>query len=796
MVTATDGKISRFAGADLKCSCMDIACECYSNDLLATDAKMSTVSSITVTPDGRLHVCDQENLRIRTVISPLPQQNAQNGEYEIVWPLNNEVYVFNRHGQHVSTRSVLTGHTVYTFSYNVNTLNGKLSSVTDSAGNKLYILRDYSNQVKSIENSQGGKCRLQMSRLGMLQSFTTPDNFVTKLTYYGNTDALLATRTDSWTKSVVYQYDTYGRLVRAIRPSGDIIEMNYKLGVDGSTVRIDSNGHELMRLQIEGQDVSSVTAGDEDQTLVLQRISAKDSKITIKSSDTSVLEIESVASPIISELWPNMAETWPLITRLRNILNEETNTRIEWKHYIRRLSKDRQSTDKRIATVGRKLKVNGETVLAVEYDRESQQELLLDQNMKPIVTVNYDSVGRPLKWTSNHNLTPVALEYDRFGRLSSWTRGQLSQTMQYDINGRLAEVRNADKSGRMYKYSESATTPSEIIEPSGSRYLVQYDGSGGVTAIITPAGHRHEIGRQTSLGFYKLLYLTPGMKTPYIIHYDDSDRIIAKLLPENSGRTVYIYNRNGLLDTQFSGIEKTEFTYHEGSDLLKSVNKQFTDSMDFRIDYRYHGSLLKEERHRFGARSAFNSYKLRYKYSSAKISEVEFELQGRGVETRKYKRNASTGGVEGIDGFAIVRRNVNSVQITDERSMKTIGTDAYGRPVLITLSVWNKELFSQVIHYYPHRSTISESRMRFGNNYFMNNYTYTVDGFVEQVTTSSVVSKYIYDVAGDVKSVWEGDTHMTIRYVIQNTNILFIVFKLIPVFRPDLNYILNEKTFE
>ncbi|CAG2169498.1 unnamed protein product, partial [Oppiella nova] len=249
VVTAADNKIQRFAGADLKCSCMDVQCECYSSDTLAINAKMSTISAITVTPDGRLHVCDQENVRIRTVMSPLPEQNAQNGEYEIVAPLSSEVYVFNRHGQHVSTRPVPTrpvptvqiphrhgknvstrsvpvGQTTYTFSYNVNTLNGKLSSVTDAAGNKLYILRDYSNQVNSIETTQGGMCRLQMSRFGMLSSFTTRDNIVTNFTYYGNTDALLATRTDSSNKSLVektYHYDQFGRLIRAVKPAIDKI---------------------------------------------------------------------------------------------------------------------------------------------------------------------------------------------------------------------------------------------------------------------------------------------------------------------------------------------------------------------------------------------------------------------------------------------------------------------------------------------------------------------------------------------------------------------------------------------
>lgn len=229
VVTASDGKISRFAGADLKCLCVDIACECYSSDSLATNAKMNTVSSLTVTPDGRVHICDQGNLRIRTVVSPLPQQNTH-GEYEIMSPDSLQVYIFNRHGQHVATKS-LTGATVYKFSYNVNTLNGKLSSVTDAAGNKMFILRDYSNQVKSIENTQGGKCRLAMNRLNMLETFTTSDNFTTRFTYYGSTEALLATRTDSSGRSFTFHYDDYGRLTKAIPPSGALIEMKDYLGV-------------------------------------------------------------------------------------------------------------------------------------------------------------------------------------------------------------------------------------------------------------------------------------------------------------------------------------------------------------------------------------------------------------------------------------------------------------------------------------------------------------------------------------------------------------------------------------
>jgi len=63
-VIGTEGKISRFAGAESKCNCLDRGCDCYEEDhYLAATAKFNTISSITVSPDGVVHVADQANYR-------------------------------------------------------------------------------------------------------------------------------------------------------------------------------------------------------------------------------------------------------------------------------------------------------------------------------------------------------------------------------------------------------------------------------------------------------------------------------------------------------------------------------------------------------------------------------------------------------------------------------------------------------------------------------------------------------------------------------------------------------------
>jgi hypothetical protein len=63
-VIGTDSKISHYAGAESKCNCLDRGCDCFEEDhFLASTSKFNTISSVTVTPDGILHIADQANYR-------------------------------------------------------------------------------------------------------------------------------------------------------------------------------------------------------------------------------------------------------------------------------------------------------------------------------------------------------------------------------------------------------------------------------------------------------------------------------------------------------------------------------------------------------------------------------------------------------------------------------------------------------------------------------------------------------------------------------------------------------------
>ncbi|XP_074600900.1 teneurin-m-like isoform X2 [Brevipalpus obovatus] len=214
-----DGRIIRYAGIDSDCSCMENDCECFNRDTtLALNSKLSSIPSITVTPDRKLHICDQGNIRIRSVYSTLPQPD-EDGNYEISMRDSREAYLFNRFGQHVSTKSLDTSKVKHNFTYDMNTSLGRVIFVVDSSNNKIQLLRSPTNVVESIESSKGGKCRLHVyPRTKLLQSISLPNGHNYSFKYYG-TSGLLQKRIDSvGLHTVEYKYDSYGRLIESLQP--------------------------------------------------------------------------------------------------------------------------------------------------------------------------------------------------------------------------------------------------------------------------------------------------------------------------------------------------------------------------------------------------------------------------------------------------------------------------------------------------------------------------------------------------------------------------------------------------
>jgi hypothetical protein len=248
----SSGKITHFAGkiqdrTRSNCDCSNNAttasprtgdpppaCICGNTDettsnaetLLSSNARFQAISALTVSPGGVLHVADQGSLHILALQHYLPTHD-ENGEFRIPYPAAGEIYVFNRYGQHVATKDLASDKTRYSFLYSKNTSFGKLSTVTDSSGNKIQFLRDYSNAVSSIENTQDHKSELKISGVGYLVKLSEKGRSEIELDYDMNS-GLLTSRSGVSCKGVVKKV-----VKRAIAGRGDV----------HLSVRLDRQGH-------------------------------------------------------------------------------------------------------------------------------------------------------------------------------------------------------------------------------------------------------------------------------------------------------------------------------------------------------------------------------------------------------------------------------------------------------------------------------------------------------------------------------------------------------------------------
>ncbi|KYN06967.1 Teneurin-3 [Cyphomyrmex costatus] len=768
-VIGTDGKISPYAGAESKCNCLERGCDCFEADhYLASTSKFNTISAVAVSPDGVVHIGDQANYRIRSVTASIPDASGAR-EYEIYAPDTQEIYVFNRFGQHISTRNILTGEIVYQFTYNVNTSNGKLSTVTDAAGNKVFLLRDYSSQVNSIENTKGQKCRLKMSRMKMLHELSTPDDYNVTFDYHGPT-GLLKTKLDSTGRSYVYNYDEFGRLTSAVTPTGKVISLTFDLSLKGAVVKVGQNNRKPISMLIKGSSVVTKIGEAEQRTTVLA-----DGSVGRVTPWAHTVSTDSMPYSILAELEPLLGESYPVPAKQRTEIAGDLANRFEWRYFLRKVQGNKnRGNPKAIAQVGRKLRVNGEILLSLEYDRETNTVAVFMDDRVELLNVTYDRSARPVKWGARNGIfAGVELEYDRFSRLTSWTWGDISETYGFDRSGRLYEIKYSDGTSMVYAFKDMfSLLPLKVTTPRGSDYLLQYDEAGALQSLTTPRGHIHTFSLQTSLGFYKYQYYSPMNRHPYEILYNDDGQILAKVYPHQSGKVAYVYDHAGKLETTLAGLSSIHYTYQETTSLVRSIDIN-EPNFEMRIEYKYHAGIVKDEKIKFGSKSGMDNAHYRYQYDgNARISGIEVDINGKQLPQLRLKYNQNLGVLEGVGDLRIYRNlfNRSVMQDSSKQFFTVTDYDEHGRVKTVLMNIRSFDVFRMELEY-DNRNRIKMRKLTIGKDSMekkewsrMEKITYNADGHVLEVADTENNWQYAYDENGNVIGVTEHNEKIVLGY--------------------------------
>ncbi|XP_032454288.1 teneurin-m isoform X5 [Nasonia vitripennis] len=771
-VIGTDGKISAYAGAESKCNCLERGCDCFEADhYLASTSKFNTISAVAVSPDGVVHIGDQANYRIRSVMASIPDASDAR-EYEIYSPDTQEIYVFNRFGQHIATKNILTGETIYTFAYNVNTSNGRLSTVTDAAGNKVFLLRDYSAQVNSIENTKGQKCRLRMSRMKLLHELSTPDNYNVTFEYYEPT-GLLKTKLDSTGRSYVYNYDEFGRLTSAVTPTGKVISLTFDLSLKGATVKVGQNSRKPVSMLIKGSSVVTKIGEAEQRTTVLG-----DGSVGRMTPWSHTVSTDTMPYSILAEIEPLLGESYPVPAKQRTEIAGDLANRFEWRYFLRKVqaNKNRGSSNaaKTIAQVGRKLRVNGDFLLSLEYDRESNTVAVFKDDRVELLNVTYDKTARPIKWGPRDGIfAGVDLEYDRFSRLVSWRWGNMSETYGFDQAGRLYEIKYSDGTSMVYAFKDIfSSLPLKVTTPRGSDYLLQYDEAGALQSLTTPRGHIHAFSLQTSLGFYKYQYYSPMNRHPYEILYNDDGQILAKVYPHQSGKVAYVYDHNGKLETTLAGQSSTHYTYQETNSLVRSIDIN-EPNFEMRVEYKYHAGIVKDEKIKYGSKSGLDNAHFRYQYDgNARISGIDVDVSGKQLQPIRLKYDQNLGVLEAVNDLRIYRNlfNRSVMQDSSKQFFTVTDYDEHGRVKTILMNIRSLDVFRMELEY-DNRNRIKMRKLMIGKDSVekkewtrMDKITYNADGHVLEVADTDISWQYAYDENGNVVGVTERNEKITLGY--------------------------------
>ncbi|CAK1544761.1 unnamed protein product [Leptosia nina] len=748
----TDGKISLYAGAESKCNCLERGCDCFEADhFLASNSKFNTISAVTVSPDGIVHIADQANYRIRSVMASIPDASGAR-EYEIYSPDTQEIYIFNRFGQHVMTKNILTGENNYVFTYTVNTSNGKLSTVTDAAGNKVFLLRDYSSLVNSIENTKGQKCRLKMSRMKMLQELRTPDNFNVTFDYHGTT-GLLKAKYDSTGRSYIYKYDEFGRLTSAVTPTGRIITLTFDLSLKGATVLVSENNKKPTSILIKGSSVITKVGEAEKKTII-----STDGSISSSMPWGHVISTDTVPYTILSEIDPILGESYPVPAKQRTEVGGDLANRFEWRYFLRRLQSNKGKSNKAVAQIGRKLRINGENLLTLEYDRDTSTVAIFMDDKVELLNVTYDRMARPVRWGPRSGIfAEVELDYDRFNRLTSWRWGDLNETYGFDRAGRLHEIRYGDGSSLAYSFRDMFTSlPLKVTTPRGSDYLLDYDDSGALQNLTTPRGHIHTFALMTSLGYFKYQYFSPMNRHPYEILYNDDGYILAKIFPHQSGKILYVYDNSGKLETVLAGASAIRYGYHENTHLVKNV--EITDpDYELRQDYKYHAGILKDKKMKFNSKSGLNNAHFKYQYDgNARLSTIDMNINSKEMPQLRLKYNQNLGILEAVSDLRIYRNTFNRsvMQDTSKQYFTITDYDDHGRIKTVLMNIKSYDVFRLELEY-DVKNRIKSKKMMIGDTSSNERISYNYDGHLMEVVASEDDWKYVYDENGNVIGVIE-----------------------------------------
>ena len=724
--------------------------------------------------------------------------HSDSAVFEVPDPDTNEAYVFNKFGQHMLTRDIMTGNVLYKMSYNQATSNGKLSSVTDGHGRTLTVMRDYKGRVNALQTASGLKYTLKMSSgVNYLESFESPDKYRATFKYH-RSSGLINSKSDNSNMAYVYEYDRYGRLVRAITPTGEALELTFNLtSHGGATISVKRNGVQYRMVTIQDNLVSTRSTLSPTRKPYIISIGADKTLTSYEPWDQSVI-MSTIPHPAIAATTdPVMADSFPMVAGLRTRLGSNLVGEFSWQYSVTTNGRGRSigrggSSASDMMNIRKTMVVNGKDLLTVFYDKLQKREVLYAEETQglwghraingkqELLEIRYDSAFRPISWDPKiSGFSTMKQSYDRFGHIKRWSWGDIGEIYNYDGSGRLTEVTRgsgANSSILKYSYRDSfSTAPDSITTATGGRFEVEQDESGGLKRVQTARGHFHLFSVRPSVGVVRYQYQAPWISSQthrYELIYDASGRKLSKRLPSDGGeRVTYSYDGIGQLRKVMAGETENEFGYDSDTGTLDSVITRIGHHFNMRTKNKYHSGLLKEKKTIFLGSSStdFDNAVFRYQYDGNGRPSVMISGIGDGndqQQTYSSTHNSYTGLPDMLDsGLRVIRKQTNKTMLEEDEVgyHKSIEVDGNGRYSKIVYGLNHREMLSVTMQYNTQNLISSIATQNHEGRPSEEHFEYKGDGHLHKVSGPDNYL-YRYDENGNLVGRSGGAQQNVIQY--------------------------------
>ncbi|GFR86630.1 teneurin-m-like isoform X2 [Elysia marginata] len=801
-VVTSNGRIHHFAGAKSKCNCQSDKCSCFNPDeALAAQALFSDPTSVTVTPDGVVHLSDMGNLRVFSVVSELP--SLKDGHYNVVAPETQELYIFNMYGQHRHTVNINTGQYVYNFTYNVFSSYGKLQSISDSANNVIQVDRQSSRSLDIVSPS-GQSCKLEMDERGRLQKFkSSVGNVETRFSYTVST-GLLKWKEDSWGQTYLYSYDETGRLLNVRQPTGQVTSLTTDINTSGSIVRMATGSRHVSAMATYGS-VQSVLHG---KCLLIYLFFpllfhflcySKEDNLGSTATNVTYLPDGAVVVQFPSNL------TVAIETGNHPVMDKENRMhykrkvivpglgvhRLEWRFYLRRGPSLQNPGKKVINRIGNRMRVgslatqhvvhgslggegrekalmiNGNNLLTVEYDRRAHTETVRDKSQRDIITIVYNSEGLPMLFlpASSHHMLNIT--YNHHGDIVQWEYGNLTERRTYKDPGLVKSIEGDRPGGTMHRFFyRNSDHPTDVFLHSGKQYKIVLDEHGNLARIMTPFLGYHHFNMLLSLGLHRFFYKPPGINHFYIEDYDAMGKLLRVIYPSEQRRVVYRYNELGQRSLTMFDQTLIDHTYHPGVGLM-SLAALKSNGYHNTLSFRYLSSLISEISMTFPRDAALVGARIILSYDgNFRQKNTRVMLSNNIGSNSSLKYSEDTGKMVEIGGILIKRLKESHHTLSRKTMVATRLYNNYGRLTDVKVTFNSKTHFSMEINYdksgrvhvwrHAISSGIGGATVR-SNDLISTEYIYDVDSHLKVVLVKSEIKwQFGYDADGNINRITSG----------------------------------------